>query len=136
MAESLLWNFNTLRQGAWGCFAGHTVKTLSYVLVSAALSAAPAFAQGYTDCRSLNELCQDGVKYPTSAQACKGYIGGALDQLLTDHRRDFCLDKGTPVSQVQEAVTKWLAEHTNQGHLSGSSCVLLAVSQSFPCNKK
>jgi hypothetical protein len=112
------------------------VKSFSYVLASVALLATPAHAQGFTDCRTLNDLCQDGLKYPNSAQACKGYISGALDQLLADHGRDFCLAKGATVSEVQDAVAKWLAEHTNQGHLSGSSCVLLAVKESFSCSKK
>lgn len=96
----------------------------------------PASAQAFfTDCRSLNEICQDAAKYPTSAQACKGYVSGALDQLLADHHNDFCLPKGTTTAQVQEAVTKWLAEHTDQGHLSGASCVLIALSKNYACKK-
>ncbi len=99
--------------------------------------AAPAQAQSFfTDCRTLNDLCQDGEKYPSSNQACRGYINGALDQLLADHHGDFCLERSATPSQIQASVLRWLAEHREQGHLSGSSCVLLAVTKAFPCQKR
>jgi hypothetical protein len=107
------------------------------VVAVATLIAVSARAQSFfTDCRSLHEICQDAAKYPASGQACRGYISGALDQLLADHKGEFCLPKGTSASQIQEAVTAWLAEHTEQGHLSGASCVLIAVTKSYSCNKK
>ena len=109
---------------------------MPYISLLIVALAAPAHAQSFfTDCRTLNELCEDGAQYASSNQACRGYINGALDQLLADHHGDFCLEKGATPSRIQEIVLQWLAEHRNQGHLSGSSCVLLAVTKSYPCVK-
>ncbi len=108
------------------------------IFITAWLLAVPAtvLAAHFTDCRSLSELCQDGLKYASSAQACKQYITGSVDQLLESGNDRVCLDKKPSLNAIQEAVTKWLAGHPQQQHLSASSCVIIALSDAFPCGRK
>jgi hypothetical protein len=109
------------------------MRPILYAVLTILAGATASAAAGFTDCRSLNEICADGEKYASSAQACKQYLTGSIDQLLESGSRDVCLTRKSSLTILQDAVTKWLTDHPQQRHLPAASCVALALSEAYLC---
>ena len=65
--------------------------------------------------------------------ACFGYIMGVAG--ATDQKPGFfCLPKGASGKQIEDVVKLYLQNHPENRHYSGSSTVIVALKEKFPCN--
>lgn len=76
------------------------------------------------------ERSENGADY-LKASRFMGYITGVADALGTS----VCLPDNVTIAQLGAVVTKYLNEHPDQWHLTGSHLIESALRTIFPCKQ-
>ena len=94
------------------------------------LWAAEALSAFY-DGNALFADCEKGDENnPTEWGICMGYTIGLADAF---DERMFCVPPNAKQGQVTDVVKLWLRDHPEKRHSAGSSLVLNALKEKFPC---
>jgi hypothetical protein len=115
---------------------------LKMIVTVAALSVATSAHAAHWDGQKLYESCFLGSPCCRPGD-CWGYVNGAINALLHsqptaadakffDDAR-FCLPKGMKEGTLMDVVGRYLANHPEKRHLSGSYLIKSALLESYPC---
>ena len=73
------------------------------------------------------EMCQS-----RAVGFCNGYVIGTLDALVTQGLTT-CTPDGLTAEQLRDLVVRWLRDHPEKRHLSGTWIVANTLRENFPC---
>jgi hypothetical protein len=105
------------------------------VLIVACLSASTASAEVMGN--DLKEYCRFVPTMNQSTAMCLGYISGTLDTIrgmgVMLKKKLACEPPGVTGDQIVSMTIKYMADHPENLHFTGSSLILNLYTKSFPC---
>ncbi|MBX7480957.1 Rap1a/Tai family immunity protein [Qipengyuania qiaonensis] len=115
------------------------LSAIVFAVTPATVRADTTFVNG----NILLERCRPGVDDPSTqilVGNCYGYVAGAVDtfEILQSAKiidRYYCMPNGVSVEQLAAITVKYLNDNPSERHNIGSSLILKALIQSFPCDR-
>lgn len=89
--------------------------------------AAEVFMSG----NSLIRYCRAG----DARQFVMGFVAGVNDTVSASPKGGICLPEGVRLEQLSDVMCKYVTDHPESRHNTGSSLALIALRGAFPCPK-
>jgi Rap1a immunity proteins len=112
---------------------GHQRLGRPYAVLIAAiiLWVQPTRAEDFISGNTLVRYCHEG----DARQFTLGFVAGVHDTVSASPKGRICLPDGVRLQQLADVVCKYLTDHPESRHHTGSSLALIALQSSFPCSK-
>ena len=112
-----------------------SIRIIAMAIVATVMSVTAATSTGFIDGNTLYQSCISSVGGTYFLRSCRSYVLGVADGMLDNELDGYtaCLPAHVQISQVEDVVTRFLAQHPERRHLRANSLVARAISESFPC---